>query len=413
MNKKRTAALLLSMVLLYTCFISPVLAGADAVLAGSTIITPGMPQALQADLLKEWMPIAKPEPLGHYNTFDIELNRTYPYEEIQDILLYCINRSPLVRLYDIGQSVDGRTLYAYEIGNADAPAIVYVGGVHAREVFNPLLLLKMTASFLNDYQWEKAETAAVLEKVRFVILPLANPDGYEAAQFGSTVLRDQSLFLAKADARENKGNANGVDLNRAFPSHTSGLLQDGLSLNPRHSDAPSLHNYSGEYLGSQPETRAMMALFDRFIPGSLFFADFHSAGRIMYAGKPHLSEVLNSRMRGLAASTAKTLRYTLLKQEAEETADGGDGSTTDYVAELVQGYTFNTQTGRLSPNGVSSLVLDNQSAPQYPGAAMTIETTPGALNGPTTPKQHMAEWDRADFYKWFFYQVPGMVTASK
>lgn len=405
MKRKRKTALLGAVLLLCMILISPAAASGDAVLSGATILTPGMPME-QVAVQPDWTPIPKPEPLGQYNPFDIELSRTYDYTEIQDIVLYCINRSPAARVYDIGQSVDGRTLYAYEIGSEQAAAIVYVGGVHAREVFNPLLLLKMTASLLNDHHWGKAEAADILQRFRFVILPLANPDGYEAALLGPQALQNQSLYLAGADTRANKSNANGVDLNRAFPTHTAGLLASGIKRNAQYADRPATANYSGRYLGSEPETRAMMALFDRFIPGSLLYVDFHSAGRILYAGKPHLSQALNGRMRAAAQATADALRYGLLDQAAEETADGSDGSTTDYVTELIQGYTFNPQTGRLSPPQRPDLVLDNQAQPQYPGSAMTVETTPGGLSGPTTPQQHMAEWERADFTQWFFYQLP-------
>jgi len=113
-------------------------------------------------------------------------------------------------LESIGQSVDGREIWALTIGPGE-PTVLMGGGIHGDETTG--------VQFLQRWMWEtcfepSAEQAAIAESA-VVYIPMLNPDGYE---------------------RVRRSNAAGVDLNRNFPS-------------PGESDSTA---------GRQPETVAYM-----------------------------------------------------------------------------------------------------------------------------------------------------------
>lgn len=92
--------------------------------------------------------------------------------------------------FSIGKSAQGRSILAYRFGSG-SNAVLYVGGVHGNE---------QNAKRLVD-KW-MAEVNANPDKVpvnrSIVIIPLVNPDGY---------------------AKNQRVNANGINLNRNFPAN--------------------------------------------------------------------------------------------------------------------------------------------------------------------------------------------------
>lgn len=126
--------------------------------------------------------------------------------------------STVVESRVIGHSVRGRAIRAYRVGDpTSANRVVVMATLHGDE---PATRRILTA--LRD--------GRPVRGVDLWLIPVANPDGL---------------------ARHTRKNAHGVDLNRNYPYHWADL--DG-------------RYESGRAAGSEPETRALMAFFDRVRP---------------------------------------------------------------------------------------------------------------------------------------------------
>jgi protein MpaA len=122
----------------------------------------------------------------------------------------------------IGHSVKGRPIWAYRIGERDAPNhYVVMGQMHGDEPAGPLVCVNRML---------KKEP---IPDVALWVVPTMNPDG---------------------GRRGTRTNARGVDLNRNFPSSTWQYRDKGTRY------------YSGPRPGSEPETRAILRFFSRIVP---------------------------------------------------------------------------------------------------------------------------------------------------
>ena len=207
---------------------------------------------------------------------------------------------------------------------------------------------------INAYEDGDEETIQLLKTHKIVVLPAANPDGYEITLFGTEYLNNKNLYLAGASS-ENldylKCNANGVDLNRNFPSQTAGLYYNKYNLHPSVALNRSLGFYSyfpGDTLGSEPETRAIMYWQNKWISKMKSYVALHSAGRIVYNGKPYLSDEYNNNSQKCARIVGNITGYTVLSKDDEDAGVGNDGTASEYMAESLSGFTFSSVTGRLS-----------------------------------------------------------------
>ncbi len=119
----------------------------------------------------------------------------------------------------IGRSVEGRPISATVIGDG-GPTYLILGVVHGNEPLGQPILDLFTDTLIRD--------PGLTHHCRVVIVPTVNPDGL---------------------ARKTRHNARGVDLNRNFPS--------------RDWRGASTH---GPNPASEPETRAIVALIERYQP---------------------------------------------------------------------------------------------------------------------------------------------------
>jgi hypothetical protein len=134
----------------------------------------------------------------------------------------------ICRLYSLGQSVEGRELWAVLISDnpddeEDEPEFKYVSTMHGNEPLGTEICLYFIDLLLTGYGTDERITNLV-DSTAIWIVPLMNPDGLE---------------------RNTRANANGFDLNRNFP-----LLTDS-----------SLNIFDGEPLDAetrQPEVRHIM-----------------------------------------------------------------------------------------------------------------------------------------------------------
>lgn len=217
----------------------------------------------------------------------------------QDIVTYDV----------IGKSVSGKDIYAVMIGHG-ATHILITAGVHARETANTPLIMQCLFDFL--YAYDCHQYADVLDRATLVIVPLVNPDGYQ-------------YCIENADARK-KTNMNLVDINRNFPCKYWGAKK-----------AKPGNGYPGLYAGSEPETKAIMALFDEYTFS--LAVDIHSRGRQIICQKGGYTsediaahrdpDVLNRVSLSIAELLLEDINYDRIKEL--KVVKGAEGTLTDYA----------------------------------------------------------------------------------
>lgn len=140
----------------------------------------------------------------------------------------------LCRLVQVGTSVDGRSLLALVISDnpaaeEDEPETRLVGGIHGDERLGMTIAFDFAEWLLQHYGQTDADgirATALVDDLEIWVLPLLNPDGYEANR---------------------RSNSHDVDLNRSFPD---GIV-DGVGT-VYAEGAPDTS-------GREPETAAFMA----------------------------------------------------------------------------------------------------------------------------------------------------------
>lgn len=128
-----------------------------------------------------------------------------------------------------GRSVEGRTIPIHEFGDGPEVTLIF-GGFHGDEE----IAIRVAEKFCDELRWQK------LDGRRVVVVPCLNPDGR---------------------ARKSRQNANGVDLNRNFPTKDWGGAKR-----------------PGEEPASEPETRLAMRLVRELRPSKIL--SIHSPYRV-------------------------------------------------------------------------------------------------------------------------------------
>lgn len=182
---------------------------------------------------------------------------------------------------------EGRTCHALRIGVhtlVPKPAVVLIGGAHAREWGSCEILVNLAADLLHGHaggtglayggtSFTSAQVRTIMEELDVVIFPLVNPDGRHYSQ---TV---DPMWRRNRNPAQSGGDpaAIGVDLNRNYDH----LFDFKTAFHPdapvRVSDDPSDPDqvYQGPRPFSEPETRNVRALLDGH-PRTRWFVDVHS-----------------------------------------------------------------------------------------------------------------------------------------
>ncbi len=163
----------------------------------------------------------------------------------------------------VGQSVEGRPLWRFDLGrrDANARAVLFTALLHGNEVVGSLALF--------DAVDQLAESGALAaEPRRLVVMPVVNPDAAAA----------NLRRLRRGLPAWRRGNANGVDLNRNFPPvrPSGGSARWNPLAGSRWRRSPW---FSGPGALSEPESRAVAEVARELRP-SLSLA-FHSFGQLL------------------------------------------------------------------------------------------------------------------------------------
>jgi murein tripeptide amidase MpaA len=216
----------------------------------------------------------------------------FSYEEILDgIQQLAQHHAAKADLIDLPHaSVEGRAVKALAIGDSrgtERPTAIFVGGLHAREWVPPDALLSLAADLLEasalgtglgygGKSFDKATIARVMRDLQIVILPCANPDG--------------RVFSQTADRRWRKNRARnagsaciGVDLNRNFDVCWDFKRAFAAGFVSASDDPCDPQVYVGPAPASEPETRNIVWLLDRYAK-THWFIDVHAAIPAIFHG---------------------------------------------------------------------------------------------------------------------------------
>ncbi len=180
------------------------------------------------------------------------LNGDYhSYSEVETDLLAIEESSPhIAKLYDIGDSLEGRNIYALKISDnvlmdENEAEVLFIGCHHAREWISVEVPLLLAEYIVENYE-TNPEIKRLVDQSQIWIIPLLNPDGLEYSIHFYRYWRK--------NRRNNGDGSYGVDINRNY-DYKWGFDNEGSS--------PETFSvvYRGESPFSEPEAQAIRDLF--------------------------------------------------------------------------------------------------------------------------------------------------------
>ena len=200
-------------------------------------------EVIHADLVKYYRSrLDLTKDMGGYLTWS-EIN-----DSVDDIITAYPNI--VSSKYPIGQSIQGRTMYAVRISDNPSisegePQVLITAAVHAREVITPLVLLNVMRYLTANYG-VLPEVTQMVDNREIWFVPNVNPDGYYYNQ--QTDPGGGGMW--RKNRRNNGDGSYGIDINRNF-GYQWGYDDEGSS------PYPDDETYRGTGPFSEPETQNM------------------------------------------------------------------------------------------------------------------------------------------------------------
>ena len=236
-------------------------------------------------LARAWIPLlatavalsgtlAAPLPAGAFPAYDSEY---HSYAEMKrEIKAIAAAHPSIVRLFSIGQSYQGRTLWAAKVSDhvgrdQDEPELLFDGGHHAREHISVEMTLRILRWLANGYGNDPAVTRRVNQTETWIVFNL-NPDGSQYDHRSGTYRN-----WRKNRQPTPSSSSIGTDLNRNY-GYRWGCCGGS-------SGDPASETYRGPRTWSAPETRAMRDFVNSRVVDSeqqiVAHITFHSSGRLV------------------------------------------------------------------------------------------------------------------------------------
>jgi hypothetical protein len=278
----------------------------------------------------------------------VDINQTMNYNTYVGILKK-LSRYDGVYLYKIGETTEGRDLYAIEIDMAsdyDKNVYMLTGQIHAREFAGGTYIVKQFVDLVQKAQTDK-KTMELLKRNKFVAVPIVNIDGREA------IINSASKWTTSGGGLW-KAYTNGTDGGRNFPGLQWGEVAKGSYVKWSIAKKPGYANYPGAYAGSNSETKAMMKWLYHYtvVEQASFYLDLHQQGTIIYAGKPWQTKSQMQYSLDLRTGVMSILNNNSYKRKYSRVYEGqyyglqGEGtSLTDYAVGLAAGAKFSPAYG--------------------------------------------------------------------
>jgi hypothetical protein len=192
--------------------------------------------------------------------------------------MYAIaRRNPqLAKLEVLGHSVQGREILALkltqaanEVPDGTRPAVLYSSTQHAREWISTEVNRRLLNWYIDRWRANDRSIRRLLKDTELWFVLVANPDGYQYTH------QSEDTRLWRKTLRDNNGNGttevgDGVDPNRNYPEHWNYDAEGS-------SGVESSETYRGPDAGSEPETQAIVGLYERI--DFAFHVNYHSFGR--------------------------------------------------------------------------------------------------------------------------------------
>lgn len=206
------------------------------------------------------------------------------YDEVMELIKMIQNDfGSIVTLDSIGKTYEGRDIPIIKIDatnyfnqkgihtNPNKKIFLMTGAHHSRELVSVQMPLYTILDILHGLVHQNPETIETLKRTRIYSIPVVNIDGFhkiweEWMKTGELILKRKNMD------RRFEGNANcpiplqGVDINRNY-----GYLWG-------NSDGPCGESYAGPHPFSEPESKAMRALFIALSDDIKFVYNFHAFG---------------------------------------------------------------------------------------------------------------------------------------
>ncbi|CRL08319.1 CLUMA_CG021383, isoform A [Clunio marinus] len=182
------------------------------------------------------------------------------YEEMESFTISLAQQYPnLVKRDVIGRSIEGRDIFGMRVSSGTEfgkkPIIFIDAGIHAREWVGPHVVLYL----LNQLVTNATVTSELLDRVDWVIVPNANPDGYVYSQSEDRLWRKNRRYVNYT--------CTGIDLNRNF----------GYVWRYSANSCPTI-GYPGPHALSEPETVALTSYMESFKFNLRLYLSTHSYG---------------------------------------------------------------------------------------------------------------------------------------
>ncbi|MBB5872066.1 hypothetical protein F4553_005500 [Allocatelliglobosispora scoriae] len=205
----------------------------------------------------------------------------------------------IAKLETIGTTIQGKPIRALKVTknarytpDGTRPAVLYMGGQHAREWITPEMTRRLMHRFLDGYGTD-AELTQLVNTRELWFVPVANPDGYDFTFTDGNRLWRKNL-------RDNDGDGtivpgDGVDPNRNY-AYKWGYDEEGSSADPAN------ETFRGRGPNSEPETKAIDALGKRI--RFEYMINYHSAAELLLYGvgwqvsTPSPDDVINIALAG-------------------------------------------------------------------------------------------------------------------
>jgi len=204
-------------------------------------------------------------------TLNHNFYRTYQ-QYTDDIMLLRNKHSSIMRFDETAKSlarestIEGRPIHFLELGSkmGSTPVMMLEVNIHAREWITGAADFYMVDWLVTNYGRDKDATF-LLDNFHLVIIPVANPDGYEYSR------QNKLTRLWRKNRRYIGGmfECHGVDLNRNFNAFWQSSGYCGSE------------SYPGPSARSEPETRAVETIFNHFQQNMQAYLAVHAYSQLL------------------------------------------------------------------------------------------------------------------------------------
>ncbi len=231
----------------------------------------------------------------------VDTSNTYFLESInKDIDTLLDMHNNILSKKIIGKSVEGRNIISLKIGiNKNnikkKPSILFTGGIHAREDFSVMLVMKMLDYIAYHYntnkRWEGVDINNLLNKIDMHFIPVVNPDGLNIVHNGVKAScnseKIQSMPIINGKEEYWKANANGVDINKNFDDGNWHIRKSKPEMSK-----PCSEGYKGFKPSSEPETRALTEFCKQ--EEFLMTVSYHCSGNVVFWADSGTHDIFNN-----------------------------------------------------------------------------------------------------------------------